>query len=40
MNRDRFNSLVEFCDDVYACQVCGDMLCVMNIYIYNTGMST
>jgi hypothetical protein len=27
-------SLVEFCDDVYACDVCGGMLCVMNIYIY------
>ena len=39
MYSDRFKSLVECCDDVYACEVCGDMLCVMNIYIY-TGMST
>ena len=34
MYSDRFKSLVECCDDVYACEVCGDMLCVMNIYIY------
>ena len=39
MYSDRFKSLVECCDDVCACEVCGDMLCVMNIYIY-TGMST
>ena len=34
MYSDRFKSLVEYCDDVYACDVCGGMLCVMNIYIY------
>ena len=39
MYSDRFKSLVECCDDVCACEVCGDMLCVMNIYRY-TGMST
>jgi hypothetical protein len=27
-------TLVECWDDVYACDVCGGMLCVMNIYIY------
>jgi hypothetical protein len=31
---DNFKSLVEYCEDVYACDVCGGMLCVMNIYIY------
>ena len=40
MYSDRFKSLVECCDDVCACEICGGMLCVMNIYIYNTGMST
>ena len=43
MYSDRFKSLVEFCDDVYACEVCGGMLCVMHIYIYiyiYTDMST
>jgi hypothetical protein len=45
MYSDRFKSLVEYCDDVYACDVCGGMLCVMNIYIqsdvveYRPGMS-
>jgi hypothetical protein len=34
MYSDRFKRLVEYCDDVYACDVCGGMLCVMNIYIY------
>ena len=34
MYSDRFKSLVEYCDDVYTCDVCGGMLCVMNIYIY------
>ena len=34
MYSDRFKSLVEFCDDVYACEVCGGMLCVMHIYTY------
>jgi hypothetical protein len=34
MYSDRFKGLVEYCDDVYACDVCGGMLCVMNIYIY------
>jgi hypothetical protein len=34
MYSDRFKSLVEYCDVVYACDVCGGMLCVMNIYIY------
>jgi hypothetical protein len=34
MHSDRFKSLVEYCEDVYACDVCGGMLCVMHIYIY------
>ena len=34
MYSDRFKNLVEYIDDVYACDVCGGMLCFMNIYIY------
>ena len=39
MYSDRFKSLVECCEDVYAYEVCVGMLCVIHIYIY-TGMST